>query len=77
MRLQALTEHVSALLLLVFVSWCCFDEEPVLDLTDLNALHVWFLVLCVCVVLFEPTLRGRSGQFLYKDITTLVAVLTF
>lgn len=35
------------------------------------------LVLCVCVIIFEPTLRARAGQLVYKDTVTLVAAMTF
>jgi hypothetical protein len=59
------------------LSFCCFDEEPVLDLTDLNVLHVWVFAMSLAIILFEPTLRARSGQLVYKDVVTLAAVLTF
>lgn len=77
MRLQALREHACLLVWVAGVSFCCFDEEPILDLTDLNALHIWVLVLSLCVVLYEPTLRARSGQLVYKDFVTLAAIFTF
>jgi hypothetical protein len=77
MRLHGLREHVFLLAWLTLASFCCFDEEPVLDLTDLNILHVWLLAVSLCVVLYEPTLRARSGQLVYKDFVTLAAIFTF
>ncbi len=77
MRLQALREHVFLVVWVALVSFCCLDEEPILDLTDLNYLHIVLLALSLCVVIYEPTLRARSGQFVYKDFVTLAAVLTF
>ena len=77
MRFQALREHAFLLVWVAGVSFCCFDEEPILDLTDLNVLHIWVLVLSLCVVLYEPTLRARSGQLVYKDFVTLAAIFTF
>lgn len=77
MRLNGFREHVFLFAWLTVLSFCCFDEEPVLDLTDINVLHIWILALCLCIVLFEPTLRARSGQLVYKDTVTLVAILTF
>lgn len=57
--------------------FCCSDEEPLLDFTDLNLLHVGVLGIAGCVVIFEPVLRARSGQLVYKDVTTLLAAFTF
>ena len=57
MRLGSMREHVFLVGWLGLVSFLCFDEEPLLDFTDLNVLHVWVLVLSFCVILFEPTLN--------------------
>jgi hypothetical protein len=40
MRLSWLREHGTLVIWVALLSFCCFDEEPVLDLTDLNVLHV-------------------------------------
>lgn len=40
MRLGSLREHMALVVLLGLVSFVCFDEEPILDLTDFNALHI-------------------------------------
>lgn len=40
-------------------------------------MHVWLLALSVSVILFEPTLRARAGQFVYKDFVSMAAALTF
>jgi hypothetical protein len=40
MRLGSMREHVFLVGWLGLVSFLCFDEEPLLDFTDLNVLHV-------------------------------------
>jgi hypothetical protein len=65
------------LILIASVSLCVFDEEPILDFSDWNSLHVWLLTLSLFVVFFELTLRSRFGQFVYKDTASLFALFTF
>lgn len=59
------------------VSFLSFDEEPILDLSDFNLIHVWLVVFSALVVYFDLLLRARFGQFVTKDLTSLVAAFTF
>lgn len=77
MRLGFLSEAGVLLILMALVSLCIFDEEPVLDFSDWNGLHVWLLTLSLFVVFFELTLRSRFGQFVYKDTASMFALFTF
>lgn len=77
MRVGGLREHLVLVALLAVLSFLFFDEEPVFDFTDWNLLHVWLLVFCISIILFEPTLRAQAGQFVYKDLVSMVAALTF
>lgn len=54
-----------------------FDEEPILDFTDWNLVHVFLFTFSLMATLAELTLRARFGQHAYKDQSTLAAVLTF
>jgi len=77
MRLGFLSEAGVLLILIVSVSLCVFDEEPILDFSDWNSVHVWLLTLSLFVVFFELTLRSRFGQFVYKDTVSMFALFTF
>ncbi len=70
-------ESLSLLLVIAFTSFCIFDEEPVIDFTDWNSLHVGALVVSFSSVFFETTVRARFGQFVYKDQATLLALFSF
>jgi hypothetical protein len=59
------------------VSFFLVDEEPLLDLSDLNLAHVWVLVFCAALTYFDLTYRARYGQHVSKDTTSLVAAFTF
>jgi hypothetical protein len=61
----------------VVTTFCIFDEEPVLDWSDLNVLHIWILVLSALVVYFDLLLRSRVGQYVMKDLTVAAAAFTF
>jgi hypothetical protein len=77
MRLGFFSEAVTLIIVIALVSFFVFDEEPILDFSDWNALHVWLLALSLFVVFFELTLRSRFGQFVYKDLASLVALFSF
>jgi hypothetical protein len=59
------------------VSFFVFDEEPILDFSDWNSVHVWLFVVSLLVVFFELTLRSRYGQYVYKDTVSLFALFSF
>ncbi len=77
MRLGFFSEAGVLMLIIGVVSLCIFDEEPILDFSDWNSIHVWLLVLSLFVVFFELTLRSRFGQFVYKDTASTFALFTF
>ena len=62
---------------LVTVSFCSFDEEPILDMSDLNLLHVWVLTFALLITYFDLVLRARVGQYLSKDVVLVGAAFTF
>ena len=59
------------------VSFLIVDEEPLLDLSDFNLLHVWLLTLAGLATYFDLSLRARAGQYLAKDLTSAAAAFTF
>lgn len=77
MRVRVLQEHAALAAGFLIVGFCCFDEEPLLDFTDLSLLHVGMLILGISVVAIEPGLRARGGQLVYKDTVSLLAALVF
>jgi len=70
-------EHLGLVLSLAVASFVCADEEPLLDLSDFNLLHVWLLVLAGLATYFDLSLRARAGQYLAKDLTVAAAAFTF
>lgn len=77
MRLQWLREGLSLVIALLLSAFCLFDEEPLFDATDWNALHCLFLLLAAMVVIWENITRARYGQFVYKDQVLLFATFSF
>ena len=77
MRGGWLTEHLGVVLGLLIVGFLCVDEEPLLDLSDFNLVHVGVLVLSGLAVYFDLSLRARSGQYVSKDLTVAAAAFTF
>jgi hypothetical protein len=62
MRSGFYQEHWRLVGLVGFVSFCCVDEEPIFDFSDLNLVHVWALVAAACIIYFDLLLRSRNGQ---------------
>lgn len=58
-------------------SFLFLDEEPVLELSDLNLLHVAALALCAFLTYFDLSLRSRWGQYVFKDGVVSTAALVF
>lgn len=77
MRLGFFLEGVSLIAIIGVSSFLIFDEEPILDFSDWNSMHVWLLTVSLFVVFFELTMRARFGQYLFKDTATLLALFTF
>lgn len=55
-------EHVAFLVVLCLVLAFTADEEPILDLTDLNLLHVALLFIGIMVVSLDNMTKMKNGQ---------------
>jgi hypothetical protein len=77
MRAGSLREAALLVLVIAGASFCVFDEEPILDLSDWSLLQVLLLVGSIAVTVFELVQRARFGQSTAKDQAALVAALTF
>lgn len=77
MRTAWRLEHFSVIFFLICVTFCLVDEEPLLDFSDFNLLHVWVLCFCAFIVYFDLSLRARFGQFLFKDSVAGNAAFVF
>jgi hypothetical protein len=77
MRKPTWREGVYLLIGLVMFEFVWGDEEPLLDWTDLNFLHVGLLGVAAVVVLAELTLRARFGQTGSKDVQCGFAAFVF
>jgi hypothetical protein len=54
-------------LLAVVISACVMDEEPVLDLTDLNAAHVLVFSASILIVAADNLVKMSRGQYANSD----------
>ena len=77
MQLRTLSSSLGLLLALVGAGFCVFDEEPLVDFTDLNVLHVGLFCLSLAAVVAELTTRARAGHFVHKDTLSLLAAAAF
>lgn len=77
MRLAGVADSLTLLGVLAVSAFCIFDEEPVLDFTDLNVLHVALFALSIAAILAELAARARYGHYLYKDTASLLAAMAF
>ena len=59
------------LLIVVIVSFCLGDEEPVLDLSDLGFVHVGLLVISLLSIVFDNYSKANNGQYGAADRQTL------
>lgn len=77
MRTSFRADHLALVGAVLVISFCIVDEEPILDLSDFNLLHVWVLVGCALSTYFDLVMRARNGQFVLKDTTSMAAAFTF
>lgn len=54
-----------------------FDEEPLLDWSDLNFIHIGAMAVAALVVYYDLLTRARVGQYVMKDLNVAAAALTF
>lgn len=60
-------ECIVFLIFSVFILWFLCDEEPVLDLSDLNLFHVILFTLSLASVLFDNIVKSYFGQNANSD----------
>jgi len=77
MRIGFFYEGLVLLSLVCIFSFLIFDEEPILDFSDWNSIHIWLFLISLFVVFFELTLRSRYGQYVFKDNVSLFALFSF
>ena len=77
MRLSSIMESAFFLLTLMLTSFLFFDEEPVLDWSDVNFIHIAAMVVAALVVYYDLLTRARVGQYVMKDLNVAAAALTF
>lgn len=58
-------------------SFLFFDEEPLFDITDLNVVHVFLIIICFFSVVWENMLKSKYGQYLLKDQSLLFAFSSY
>lgn len=54
-----------------------FDEEPFFDMTDLNIIHIFFLIVTLVSIVYENIIKSRYGQFLFKDQVLLFSTFSY
>lgn len=54
-----------------------FDEEPLLDPTDWNIVHIVLFLISAMSVVWDNVIRARYGQFVYKDQVLLFSTFSF
>jgi hypothetical protein len=69
---NAILEFVYFLLCLVIVLFIFGDEEPLLDITDLNFSHVIVFAVALLSVFFDNFVKGFFGQFMSTDRSTFI-----
>lgn len=53
------------------------DEEPFIDFTDWNIVHVIIFLFCVKVIVWDSLLRSKYGQWIYKDQVLILSTFNF
>lgn len=64
--MQSLVKLLISVILIVFVF---FDEEPILDITDLNLYTVLVLLISMLSVIFDNSIKSMFGTIVSKDVT--------
>lgn len=63
--------------ILFVVSFIFFDEEPFFDITDFNIVHIFFLIVCFIIIIFENIVKSKYGQFLFKDQVLMFSTFSY
>lgn len=77
MRWQHLKEGFQLIALIAILGLFFFDEEPLIDASDWNALHCVLLLFSLMAVVWENVTRARYGQFIHKDQVLLFSTFSF
>lgn len=74
---SALTDWFIVLLSIILVIFFFFDEEPFLDPTDWNIVHVILFLFSILIVIWENIVKSKFGQYVFKDLVLLNATFSF
>jgi hypothetical protein len=78
MKLARITaDWLIVLFSIILVIFFFFDEEPFLDPTDWNVVHVILLLFSVLIVAWDNIIRSKLGQYVFKDLVLLNATFSF
>jgi hypothetical protein len=77
MRARSVFEGLAVLAVLALTCFTLFDEEPLLDLTDVSVLHVGLLFVGTVVVVADLCAKARYGCWLHKDLVSVLAAVAF
>lgn len=80
-----LFEHLLLVIVLVLVCYLTFDEEPMVDVTDLNFVNVALLVISLLVVCIDNSRKSAAGinanadrqVFAYVAAQALIMIIYF
>ena len=76
-QILLVADWLIVLLSILISTFLFFDEEPFLDPTDWNIIHVIFLFMAILIVTWENISRSKYGQFVFKDLVLLHATFSF
>ena len=46
-------------------------------MTDLNIIHIFFIIITFIIIIYENIIKSRYGQFLFKDQTLLFSTFSY
>jgi hypothetical protein len=75
--LPILSDWFLFIVAIVLSGFLFFDEEPMLDPTDWNIVHIVLFTVCTLSVVWDNVIRARYGQFVYKDQVLLFSTFSF